>query len=247
MWIGGSAVVNVLKGKIAIVTGAARGIGHASALALQSAGATVVGLDRDVPDIGTKIIACDLTVEESVRKAVVDAVAILGRVDILVNNAGILEEKALADIDAAHIDRMFSVTVRGAILVARECLPHMPEGGRIINIVSELAYLGRANASVYCAMKAALLGLTRSWARELAPRILVNAVAPGPTDTPLLDFSNLTPEQKAAETANPLGRIGRPDEVAASVVFPGRAGRHALHGSMPWRQLRRGDVLGGTR
>ena len=212
-------MVNVLKGKTAIVTGAARGIGRASALALQSAGATVVGLDRDAPDDGTKIIACDLTVEESVRAAVADAVALLGRVDILVNNAGILEEKALADIDAAHIDRMFSVNVRGAILVARECLPHVPEGGRIINIVSELAYLGRANASVYCATKAALLGLTRSWARELAPRILVNAVAPGPTDTPLLDFGNLTPEQKAAETANPLGRIGRPDEVAASVVF----------------------------
>jgi len=212
-------VVTVLKGKTAIVTGAARGIGRASALALQAAGATVVGLDLAASDDGVTILACDLTVEESVRKAIAEAAAILGRVDILVNNAGILEEKALGDIDAAHIDRMFSVNVRGAILVARECLAHMPDGGRIINIVSELAYLGRANASVYCATKAALLGLTRSWARELAPRILVNAVAPGPTDTPLLDFGNLTTEQRAAETANPLGRIGHPDEVAASVVF----------------------------
>ena len=143
----------------------------------------------------------------------------LGSIDILVNNAGILQEKALGEIDAAHIDQMFAINVRGAILVARECLPHIPDGGRIINVVSELAFLGRAKASVYCATKAALVGLTRSWARELAPRILVNAVAPGPTDTPLLNFDNLSDREKAAETANPLGRIGRPEEVAASVVF----------------------------
>jgi 3-oxoacyl-[acyl-carrier protein] reductase len=164
-------------------------------------------------------LACDLTDEAYVKRAIAEATGRLGPIDILVNNAGILEERALGDIDAAHVDRMFAVNVRGAILTARECLPHLPEGGRIINIVSELAYLGRGNASVYCATKAALLALTRSWARELAPRILVNAVAPGPTDTQLLDFGNLTSEQQAAETANPLGRIGKPEEVAASVVF----------------------------
>jgi 3-oxoacyl-[acyl-carrier protein] reductase len=113
----------------------------------------------------------------------------------------------------------FGVNVRGAILVTREALAHMGNGARIINIASELAYLGRANASVYCASKAAVLGLTRSWARELAPRILVNAVAPGPTDTALLAFETMTDEQKKVETAHPLGRIGRPEEVAAAVVF----------------------------
>ena len=114
---------------------------------------------------------------------------------------------------------MFTVNVRGAILVAREALPHLADGGRIVNIASELAYLGRAEASVYCATKAALLGLTRSWARELAPRILVNAVAPGPTDTPLLGFEALTDRQQAQETMHPLRRIGRPEEIAAAVVF----------------------------
>ncbi|TIU31459.1 MAG: SDR family oxidoreductase, partial [Mesorhizobium sp.] len=99
-------------------------------------------------------------------------------------------------------------------IVAREVLPYLPDGGRIINIASELAYLGRASASVYCATKAALLGLTRSWARELAPRILVNAVAPGPTDTPLLGFEALSESQRALEITHPLGRIGRPDEIA---------------------------------
>ena len=119
----------------------------------------------------------------------------------------------------AHIDRMLAVNVRGFLLVAREALPHLPEGGRIINIASELAYLGRQGASVYCATKAAVLGLTRSWARELSPRILVNAVAPGPTDTPLLGYAAMNAEQKALETANPMGRIGKPEEVAAAVVF----------------------------
>ena len=103
--------------------------------------------------------------------------------------------------------------------MAREVLPHLPEGGRIINIVSELAYLGRAGGAVYAGTKAAMIGITRSWARELSPRILVNAVAPGPTDTPLLGFDLLTDAQKAAETDNPMGRIGRPEEVAAAVVF----------------------------
>ena len=212
-------MVNGVEGKKAIVTGAGRGIGRASALALMSAGAQVIGLDLAASDDAFEIIRCDLTVESEVKQAIGTAVRKLGALDVLVNNAGILEERALADIDAGHLDRMLSVNVRGAILAARECLPHLSEGGRIINIVSELAYLGRANASVYCATKAALLALTRSWARELAPRILVNAVAPGPTDTPLLDFGNLTSEQQAAEVANPLGRIGRPEEVAASVVF----------------------------
>ncbi|RKE83360.1 SDR family oxidoreductase [Rhizobium sp. AG855] len=212
-------MVRPLDGKTAIVTGAARGIGRASALSLQTEGAQVIGLDLKAGRDGFETLACDLTDEADVTQTIAAAAGRLGRIDILVNNAGILEERALGEIDTAHLDRMFAVNVRGAVLAARECLPHMPTGGRIINIVSELAYLGRSNASVYCATKAALLALTRSWARELAPRILVNAVAPGPTDTPLLDFGNLTAAQQAVEVANPLNRIGKPEEVAASVVF----------------------------
>jgi len=165
------------------------------------------------------VLACDLSREEQVVAAVNDAARRLGGLDIIVNNAGILEEMPLTGVTAEHIDRMFAVNVKGAILVAREALPHLREGGRIVNVASELAYLGRAETSVYVATKAALLGLTRSWARELAPRILVNAVAPGPTDTPLLAFEQLSEAQRRAETAHPLGRIGRPEEVAAAVVF----------------------------
>lgn len=212
-------MVKPLAGKRAIVTGAASGIGLACALALQEAGATVVGLDVAAASPGFQIQTCDVTDEAQIIAAVAAAAAQMGGIDILVNNAGILREVPLADLTLAHIDQMFAVNVRGALLVAREVLPHLPEGGRIINIASELAYLGRAGASVYAATKAAMIGATRSWARELGPRILVNAVAPGPTDTPLLGFDQMTEAQRALETTNPLQRIGRPDEVAAAVVF----------------------------
>ena len=212
-------MVKPLAGKRALVTGAASGIGLATALALQEAGAAVVGLDLRASAGAFPILACDLAVEAQIVEAVAKGAEVLGGYDILVNNAGILQELPLASLTASHIDLMFAVNVRGALLVAREVLPHLAEGGRIINIVSELAYLGRAGGSVYAGTKAAMIGVTRSWARELGPAILVNAVAPGPTDTPLLGFDRLTDAQKAAETTNPLGRIGRPEEVAAAVVF----------------------------
>ena len=212
-------MVKTLAGRKAIVTGAASGIGRASALALKDAGADVVGLDLAASDKEFPILACDVTREADVVKAVAAAVERLGGCDILLNNAGILQEVPLAQVTSDHIDRMLAVNVKGFILVAREVLKHLPEGGRIINIASELAYLGRQGASVYCATKAAVLGLTRAWARELSPRILVNAVAPGPTDTPLLAYDSMTAEQKALENNNPMGRIGKPEEVAAAVVF----------------------------
>lgn len=212
-------MVGVLAGRTALVTGAASGIGRASAEALHAEGAKVIGFDLRAGEGSVPLLACDLSREAEVMAAVAEASRRLGGLDIVVNNAGILEEMPLGSITVAHIDRMFAVNVRGAILVTREALPHLREGGRIINLASELAYLGRAEASVYVATKTALLGLTRSWARELAPRILVNAIAPGPTDTPLLGFEDLSEVQRKVETAHPLGRIGRPDEVAAAVVF----------------------------
>ena len=217
-------MVKPMSGKRVIVTGAANGIGRATAQAFREQGANVIGLDLSESASPERILCCDLTRESDIVTAIAKATAELGGVDILVNNAGIMKEAAIGDITAELIDQHFAVNVRGAILVTREVLPHLGEGARIINIASELAYLGRANASVYCATKAAMLGLTRSWARELAPRILVNAVAPGPTDTPLLAFDRLTDVQKMLETAHPLGRIGRPEEIAAAVLFLAGAG-----------------------
>jgi 3-oxoacyl-[acyl-carrier protein] reductase len=209
-----------LDGKRALVTGAASGIGRAARAALRDAGVRVVGLDR-VPgsDGDADWVIADLTDERQVIDAVAGAVDRLGGLDILVNCAGIEIEAPLRGIDIADIDRMYAVNVRGPIIVAREALKAMKPGSRIINIASELAYLGRQNASGYCATKGAMISLTRSWARELAPDILVNAVAPGPIDTPLLGFDRMTEAQKALESANPMGRIGRPEEVAAAILF----------------------------
>jgi 3-oxoacyl-[acyl-carrier protein] reductase len=213
-------VVADLAGRRALVTGAASGIGRATAEGLAKAGAHVVGLDLNGDPSGTfPILPCDLAREADIVAAVAEAVRYLGGLDVLVNNAAIMRENPLAAVTAVEIDQHFAVNVRGAILVTREALPHLGRGARIINLASELAYVGRANASVYVATKAAILGLTRSWAREFAPGILVNAIAPGPTDTPLLAFDRATPAQQQLEMAHPLGRIGRPEEVAAAIMF----------------------------
>jgi 3-oxoacyl-[acyl-carrier protein] reductase len=147
------------------------------------------------------------------------AVAALGRIDILVNCAGIEIQSRIDSLETSALDRMLAVNLRGPILVMRAALPHLAPDARVVNIASELAFLGRAGSSVYAATKGAMLSLTRSWAREFAPGILVNAVAPGPVDTPLLDFENMDPALKALETSNPLGRIGRPEEIAGAVLF----------------------------
>lgn len=196
--------------RVAVVTGAARGIGAAACAALRAEGFAVAGVDLDGADL-----RADVTDPASVAKAL----GSLERIDVLVNNAGVLIEGALATMPLADFDRQVAVNLRGPFVVTQAALPKIPEGGRIVNVASELAYLGREGASAYAATKGAILSLTRSWARELAPRILVNAVAPGPVDTPLLAFDAMTPEAQAVETRNPLGRIGRPEEIAAVIAF----------------------------
>jgi 3-oxoacyl-[acyl-carrier protein] reductase len=208
-----------LRGKCAIVTGAASGIGKASAEALTASGADVVGFDLNAANAAFDTILCDVSSEPSVRTAVAEAVRRFGGIDILVNCAGIQLDADLADLDVAVLDKMYAVNLRGPILVMRACLPHFREDARVINLASELARLGRSGSSAYSATKGAILSLTRSWAREFAPRILVNAVAPGPTDTPLLHFDTLSPAIQALELSNPLGRIGRPQEIAETILF----------------------------
>jgi 3-oxoacyl-[acyl-carrier protein] reductase len=177
--------------------------------AITTAGGAAFGFSADVADE-----AQVLSLFEAVAPRV-------GSLDILVNNAGILIEKPLLETSAADFDRLIGVNLRGAFLVGREALRIMvrQESGRVINIASELAYLGRENCSIYCASKGGILSMTRSWAREFAPAILVNAIAPGPTDTAMLQPESTSPETLAKESENPLGRIARPDEIAAAAVF----------------------------
>ncbi|MFT3731832.1 MAG: SDR family oxidoreductase [Hyphomicrobium sp.] len=202
-----------------VVTGAASGIGYATAVELMNAGAQVIGFDRQSLEAPFPVLAVDVRDESQVVTAMAEAAHRVGELDAIVNSAGIGRPARLEVFDASAFDDMVAVNVRGPALVAREALKSFAETARIVNIASELAYLGRAGAAGYCATKAAVIALTRSWARELAPNILVNAVAPGPIDTPLLEFSRLSPEKQALELANPLGRIGRPEEVAKAVHF----------------------------
>jgi len=208
-----------LRGKCAIVTGAASGIGKAVAEALTESGAEVIGFDLNVSNAAFDVIFCDVSSESSVTTAVAEGVRRLGGIDILINSAGIQLDADLADLDVAILDKMYAVNLRGPILVMRACLPHFREGARVINLASELARLGRSGSSAYSATKGAILSLTRSWAREFAPLILVNFVAPGPTDTPLLHFDTLSPAIQALELSNPLGRIGKAQEIAEAILF----------------------------
>lgn len=208
----------------AIVTGAASGIGRAVALKLMSAGVQVIGFDIQPQSEGEiNLWPVDLTDEPVVIAAVGKAAEQLGGLDVLVNAAGIQIDAPIRSLRLEDMDRMLAVNVRGTALMARECLRYMPEntddGFRIINITSELAYLGRQDASAYCATKGAVLSMTRSWARELGNTGRVNAVAPGPIDTPLINFSAMSDAEKQLETNNPLERIGQPEEVADVVAF----------------------------
>jgi 3-oxoacyl-[acyl-carrier protein] reductase len=227
-------VTGALEGKRALITGGASGIGRAIALAFAAEGARVAiadlapqekieGVVAEVGAAGAQAFGLRADVAEEAQVLALFK-AVSGRfdgLDVLVNNAGILLEKPLLETTAAEFDRLIGVNLRGAFLVGREALRIMVAQGeaRVINIASELAYLGRENCSVYCASKGGILSMTRSWSREFAPDILVNAIAPGPTDTPMLGAEFTSPETLAKEAQNPLGRIGRPEEIASAAVF----------------------------
>jgi 3-oxoacyl-[acyl-carrier protein] reductase len=223
-----------LAGKSAIVTGAAGGIGRAIAVALSQEGCSLCLVDRAPLDKITAVVdaiaaaggsalavQADVADEGQVISAVANAASQLGKIDIVVNNAGILIEKPLLETTAGDFDAVIAVNLKGSFLVGREALRHMVKqrSGRVINIASELAYLGRANTSIYCASKGGIISMTRSWAREFAPDVLVNAIAPGPTDTAMLEADSTPPETLAKETDIPLGRIAQPEEIAGAAVF----------------------------
>ncbi len=225
-----------LNGKVAVVTGASKGIGAAIAKQLAADGASVVvnyssskdGADRVVREItsdGGKAVAvrANMANEPDIRRLFSEARERFGRIDVLVNNAGIYEFSPLEGVTADHFHKQFNLNVLGLILASQEAAKHFgPNGGSIINVSSVLSTVGFPNASVYSATKGAVDAATRSLAKELGPKkIRVNAINPGMVETEGMHSAGIAESdmRKQVEATTPLGRIGQPQDIAPAVAF----------------------------
>jgi 3-oxoacyl-[acyl-carrier protein] reductase len=233
------AMSKKLAGKVAVVTGASKGIGASIALHLAAEGAVVVvnyasdkaGADRVVGEIvgnGGRAVAvqANLAKEADVRRLFAETKrAFGGRLDVLVNNAGVYEFAPLANVTGEHFHRQFDLNVLGLILASQEAVKLFgPEGGSIVNVSSVVATATPPTGSVYSATKAAVDAVTRSLAKELGPRkVRVNSVNPGMVETEGTASAGITGAEsdfrRQYEAQAPLGRIGRPGDIAPAVVF----------------------------
>jgi 3-oxoacyl-[acyl-carrier protein] reductase len=222
-----------LEGRVAIVTGAGRGIGAATARRLAQAGAFVALLDRDPVTLTQTAEQIALTGGDALSYPVdiTDAFAVerifdrvaeeWERIDVLVNNAGVLREATLEDLDENELQETLDVNLRGAMVCARAVLPHMTarRSGRILSASSVSTRLGASGLTAYAAAKSGIVGMTRTWARELAPLgITANCVAPGLIDSETV--RTVPAEELDATLARiPAGRLGTPEEVANVYLF----------------------------
>lgn len=222
----------LLDKKVALVTGATSGIGRASAIALAKAGAKVIVSGRRSEE-GKKtvdmikktggeafFIRADVTKESDVKALVQNTIKKYGRLDIAFNNAGVLEAGPLIKMDENNYKRMFDTNVKGVFLSMKYEIPVLKNGGSIINTASIAGVVGSENLALYDATKHAVIGLTKSAALEVAKKnIRINAVCPGAIDTALLKNFITKDEIKEVAASHPLGRIGKPEEIAEMVVF----------------------------
>jgi 3-oxoacyl-[acyl-carrier protein] reductase len=225
-----------LQGKVAVVTGASKGIGAGIARQLAAEGAAVVvnysssksGADKVVNDIiaaGGKAFAVQANIAKpaEIERLFDETVKKFGRVDVLVNNAGVYEFAPLEAVTPEHYHRQFDLNVLGLILASQQAAKRFGDaGGSIINISSVVATLAPPNASVYSATKAAVDAVTRSLAKELGPRkIRVNSIAPGMVETEGFHAAGIgeSDMRRDVEKQTPLGRIGQPQDIAGAAVF----------------------------
>ena len=228
--------MSILAGKVAVVTGASKGIGAGIARGLGAAGAAVVvnyATDRDgasrvvadIKDKGGKAIAvqADVSKQADIERLFSEAKKAFGRLDILVNNAGVYELAPLEEVTAELFDKTFNLNVLGLLLTTKEAVKHLgPEGGSVINIGSGASSLRPANSTVYTATKAAVDAITGVLAKELGPRkIRVNSINPGMIETEGVHSAGFIGSdfQKMVETQAPLGRMGQPDDIAPTAVY----------------------------
>ncbi|WP_277185363.1 L-iditol 2-dehydrogenase [Caballeronia sp. BR00000012568055] len=227
-----------LEGKIAIVTGAAAGIGEAVVRRYLDEGAKVVAVDVKAPASAASneqllFVQADVTQREGIEQIVSATLAKFGRIDILYNNAAIFDMRPLLDESWDIFDRVFAVNVKGMFFLMQRVAQQMVEqggGGKIINMASQAGRRGEALVSHYCASKAAVISYTQSAALALAShKINVNGIAPGVIDTPMWKdvdalfarYENrpIGEKKRLVGEAVPLGRMGRPDELTGAAVF----------------------------
>lgn len=222
-----------LEGRVAVVTGAGRGIGGATARLLSRAGAHVALLDLDPAGVTQTAEAIgvegrealpftnDITDSFEVERTFDRVVEEWGRLDILVNNAGVLTEAPLEDLTDEDLEKSLDINLRGTLVCTRAAVPHMIKqgSGRVISAASMSTHIGAVGLTAYSASKGAIVSMTRTWARELGPKgITANAVAPGLIDS---ETTSTVPsgELEATLARLPARRLGRPDEVAAVYLF----------------------------
>jgi 3-oxoacyl-[acyl-carrier protein] reductase len=225
-----------LTGKVAVVTGASKGIGAAIGRHLAGEGASVVvnyasskeGAERVVGDIkrkGGKAVAVQANVanKADIQRLFAETKAAFGRLDVLVNNAGIYEFAPLEQVTTDHFHTQFDLNVLGLILTTQEAVKHFgPEGGSIVNISSVASTSAFPNTSVYSATKAAVDAVTKSLAKELGPRkIRVNSINPGMVETEGVHAAGIADSdmRRQTEATTPLGRIGQPQDIGPAAVF----------------------------
>lgn len=220
--------------KVALVTGASKGIGRAIAQRLAASGMALAvhyGADdagaahtvREIEAAGGKASALQADVANAgeVHALFERAIAAFGRLDVVVNNAGIgVPPTPIAELSEEAFDRVMATNAKGVFLVMREAAKRLADEGRIVSLATTLSLTARPGFGVYAASKAAVEGLTRVLARELAPRrITVNAVAPGPIDTALFRRGKTEAQLAASAALSPMNRVGKPEEVANVVAF----------------------------
>jgi NAD(P)-dependent dehydrogenase (short-subunit alcohol dehydrogenase family) len=214
-----------LKGKGAIVTGAAGGIGSAIVRAFRDAGARVAGVDLDAGRIQADLaLQCDVSQEQETRQAVERAAAELGGLHVVVSAAAVLDASAsVTDLDLAAWNRVLAVNVGGAYLMSRWAIPHLARsgGGSIILVASQLGTVGTPGRVAYCASKGALVTMAKAMAADhAAQNIRVNALSPGAVETArMLRFGSMEKAREALGPKHLVGRLGRPEEIAAAALF----------------------------